>query len=96
MTTLMADSKTHHHHHHHSHSSQRSRFLHRAFKSSVLIGVCVVAALAVLLVMYCGIKDNPNLGRLMMLCLPVFAVIGVIVGAFNYVMSRRAYDLDRR
>ena len=91
----MTDSKTHTHHRHHSHSSRRKHFLRKAFRNSAFIAVCIVAAFAVLLVMYCGMKDNPNLGRLMLLGLPVFAVIGTMVGAINYFLARRAYDRDR-
>ena len=76
--------------------SHRKRFLRKTLRSSVFIAICVVATLTVLLVMYCGMRDNPNLLHLLVLGLPAFSVVGVIVGAVNFFMARRDYDRNRK
>ena len=85
----------HHHHHHHHHSQRRKQYLRRQLRESILIGICVVAALCILLIMYCGMKDNPNLGHLLMLALPAFGVIGAIVAVVRFFIMRRNYDKAR-
>ena len=61
-----------------------------------MIAVSITAALVVLLVMYCGIKDNPNLLSLLMLALPVFAVVGALAGLVYGWHEVRAYDKAKR
>ena len=65
-------------------------------RDSILLGVTIAAAFCVLLIMYCGIKDNPNLMSLLKLALPAFLCIGTIVGVGNWLYARHSYDRDRQ
>ena len=64
-------------------------------RDSVLLALTIVAALCVCLVMYCGIKDKPNLLSLLSLAMPAFLFIGAVVGLGNWLFARRNYDRDR-
>lgn len=64
-------------------------------RESVLLALTVAAALCVLLVMYCGVKDNPNLVALLRLALPAFLLVGAVVGLGNWLVVRYRYDRDR-
>ena len=64
-------------------------------RESVFLAITIAAALCVLLVMYCGITDNPNLVSMLRLALPVFLLIGAVVGVGNWLFARHSYDSAR-
>lgn len=62
----------------------------------MLLGVCTVAVCATLLILYCGMRGRDNMEALLLRLLPVFVMVGLVVGGGYYLIFRRQFWKDQR
>lgn len=67
-----------------------------ALKRGLLFGASAIALACLLIILYYGIKDKPNVWALLLRLSPVLLVMGASIVAANYFYALRQYKKEHR